>query len=149
MRRDKTSLLLMEQLVTLMVFALAAAICLRAFVTADSRSRAMEDREKAAVLCQNAAETLRGNGGDFFAAAGTLNTTNWSEDGFMAFYDEDWQPIDSSSPNAYPWDYVLRADRAETDVPGLGKAEVWARDAQSGDELFRLEVAWQEVTADE
>ena len=147
--KGKGSLALMEQIVMLLVFALAAAICLQAFVTADRRSRAMEDREKAAVLCQNAAETLRSSGGDFFAAAGTLNTTNWDEDSFMTFYDEDWQPIDSSSPNAYPWDYILRADRAETDVPGLGKAEVWAGDAKSGDELFRLEVAWQEVTADE
>lgn len=156
MRRDKTSLLLMEQLVTLMVFALAAAICLRAFVTADSRSRTMENREKAAVLCQNAAETLRGSGGDLAAA---LRQVTGQQPGApdaqgmdpFVDYREDWTVIDHWDARGGSGDTVYRlvAEPVDSGVNGLGKASVSVLDAKSGDELFRLEVAWQEVTADE
>lgn len=149
MRRDKTSLLLMEQLVTLLVFALAAAICLQAFVTADRRSRRMEARDRAAVLCQNTAETLRHNRGDFAAAGGALNAQSRDGDSLTVFYDADWQPADAGSPNVYPLGYTLGACRVETGVPGLGKAAVWAVEDETGEELFRLETAWQEVMGDE
>lgn len=153
MRRDKTSLLLMEQLVTLMVFALAAAICLRAFVTADSRSRAMEDREKAAVLCQNAAETLRGNGGDLAAALGQATGQQPGApdaQGMDPFVDyrEDWTVIDHWDARGGSGDtaYRLVAEPVDSGVNGLAKASVSVQETKSGDELFRLEVAWQEVT---
>lgn len=143
MRRDKTSLLLMEQLVALLVFALAAAICLQAFVTADRRSRTMEAKDRAAVLCQNAAETLRNSGGDLAAAAKSLNAQYADENSFMIDYKEDWTPAENTVR------YILGASRSDPGIPRLGRAEVWCRDEAEGTELFRLAVAWQEVTADE
>lgn len=143
MRRDKTPLLLMEQLVTLLVFALAAAVCLQAFVTADGLSRRMADREQAAIHCQNVAEILRNKAGDFSAAAGILNAQYADENSLMIDYTEDWTLADNTAR------YILGASRRETSVPGLRKAEVWCRDEAAGDELFRIEVAWQEVTGRE
>lgn len=158
MRRDKTPLLLMEQLVTLLVFALAAAICLQAFVTADRRSRTMEAKDRAAVLCQNTAETLRNSGGDLEAALTQVNGTEPGQrDGFwVANYDENWKVITYEESRSEPLPipsgrrtYTLWARELDSGLPGLGKAEVWCRDEAAGEELFRLIVAWQEVTADE
>ena len=67
--RSKAPLAMMEQMVMLLVFALAAALCLQAFVKSDQISKRGEDRDRAAVLCQNAAEAIRHNGGDLAAAA--------------------------------------------------------------------------------
>lgn len=153
MRRDKTPLLLMEQLVTLLVFALAAALCLQAFVTADRRSRTMENKDRAAVLCQNAAEILRQNGGDLAAALGQVTGQQPGApdaQGMDPFVDyrEDWTVIDH-------WDarggggntaYRLVAEPLDSGVNGLGKASVSVLETKSGEELFSLEVAWQEVT---
>lgn len=150
MRRDKTSLLLMEQLVTLMVFALAAAICLQAFVTADRRSRAMEDREKAAVLCQNAAETLKQKAGDIPAALAELGDVGQREGfGYFVSYGEDWSEFVPDGVRTSS--YTLQVRPLDSGVAGLGKAQVTAygREKSGMKELFSLEVAWQEVTADE
>ena len=54
---SKAPLLLMEQMVMLVVFALAAALCVQAFVRSDAASARNEARDEAVVLCQNAAET--------------------------------------------------------------------------------------------
>ena len=49
--RSKAPLILMEQMVMLLVFALAAALCLQAFVKSDELSARGEARDRAAVLC--------------------------------------------------------------------------------------------------
>ena len=45
--RSKAPLLLMEQMVMLAVFALAAALCLQAFVKSDGLSGDSQDRDRA------------------------------------------------------------------------------------------------------
>lgn len=140
MRRGKTSLLLMEQLVMLLVFALAAALCLRAFVYSDRLSRQMEARDRAADLAQNAAETLRHTAGDFPRAAGLLGAERFDETSFQLDYDGDWNLADDTMR------YTLGAARADSDIPGLGRAQVWVRDEQTDQELLRLDLAWQEVS---
>ena len=60
--RSKASLLLMEQLVMLLVFALAAALCLNVFVRADEISRQTAVWDEATRIAQNAAEVLKSGG---------------------------------------------------------------------------------------
>ena len=67
--RSKAPLVLMEQLVMVLVFALAAALCVQVFVLSDQTSRSYEARDRAVVAAQNAAEQLKGCGGDYAAAA--------------------------------------------------------------------------------
>lgn len=57
--KNKASLLLMEQLVMILVFALCAALCLQGFVAADRISRETALRDEAVVLAQNTAEALK------------------------------------------------------------------------------------------
>ena len=56
--RSKATLTLMEQTVMLLVFALAAALCVRIFVYADQTSRRYEARDRAVLEAQNLAERL-------------------------------------------------------------------------------------------
>ena len=65
--KSKASLVLMEQLVMLLVFALAAALCLRMFVLSDRKSLDFEARDYAVLEVQNAAETVKLNYGDLSA----------------------------------------------------------------------------------
>ena len=66
--KQKTSLLLMEQLVMILVFALAAALCLQIFAKADAISEETARRDRAVVLARNAAELLKATDGDEAAA---------------------------------------------------------------------------------
>ncbi len=137
--RSKAPLVLMEQMVMLLVFALAAALCLQAFVQSDAQSGRAQARDRAVVLCQSTAEVLRATGGDFEQAARLLGGDGAGEDSLMIDYREDWTAADGTMR------YTLGACRVESGVPGLGKAEVWVRDEAEEDELFRIAVAWQEV----
>ena len=66
--KGKASLLLMEQLVMILVFALAAALCLQVFVKAGEISEETARRDQAVILARNGAEVLKATHGDVSAA---------------------------------------------------------------------------------
>ena len=57
--RSKASLFLMEQLVMILVFSLAAALCLRLFVRTQEISLGTTRRDAAVVIAQNGAGLLK------------------------------------------------------------------------------------------
>ncbi len=152
MRRSKAPLALMEQMVMLLVFAIAASLCLQAFVRSDADSRRGEARDRAALLCQCVAESIHHNGGDLEAAlAAVAGAAPSRQDGFGLFipYDEDWEVLTGDGrPQSSA--YTLRAMELDSGVEGLGKAnvEAFVWDAGTMSSLFMIEVAWQEVSGD-
>ena len=66
--KHKASLLLMEQLVMILVFALAAALCLQVFARANAISEETGQRDHAVLLARNAVELLKATEGDVIAA---------------------------------------------------------------------------------
>ena len=144
--KSKAPLLLMEQMVMLVVFALAAALCVQAFVRSDAASARNEARDEAVVLCQNAAETIRHSGGNYKEAADTLGLEFGQDSTMGRYYDENWQPIDFNAcgMGTPPAAYSLNI-HGVLDVPaGVGKASVSVSEVD-GEVLFEIEVAWQEV----
>ena len=146
MSKSKAPLVMLEQMVMLLVFALAAALCLQAFVKSDSLSRASEARDRAALLCQSVAEELRLDG-DIETALTRLHGEAYEQDGvYHSFYDEDWNYIGSipgcgtGKPEAV---YRLEVQLADGGAKGLGMARVEAVSIQDGTAVFSLEVAWQ------
>lgn len=134
--RNKTSLLLMEQLVMAAVFALAAALCLQAFVLADGLSRKNEQRSRAALLAQNGAEMVKARGGVPEAAGDRLENGAW-----VRYYDENGEPAENGAERAYR----MEIREAAAPVEGLGQAEICVfAVGGDGEPLFRLTVAWQE-----
>ena len=80
--RSKTPLAMMEQLLMLLVFALAALVCLQVFVFSGQTSRRNEARDRAVLEAQNAAEELKSLRGDITLAAelygGSCDGQIWS-----------------------------------------------------------------------
>jgi hypothetical protein len=128
----------MEQLVMVLVFALAAALCVQIFVFSGQSSRRNEARDRACVVAQNAAELLKG--GDFSAAARQLGGS-YEQGVLRVDYSADWEPV------AQGGSYRLTAQGKPSGVPGLAAADVSVTDGD--DVLFQIEVAWQaEVDGD-
>ena len=123
--RNKAPLALLEQILMLLIFALAAVICLRVFLWSDDTSRHSARRDDALSHAQTVAETVKAYGGDFAAAAAALHGT--VEDGALVIDGED---------------YTLRAEK-KAPAPYLGRAEIVVEAA--GEVLFTLLIAWQEV----
>lgn len=124
--KNRTSLLLMEQLVMVLVFAIAAAVCLRLFGAAWQINRQTELRSEAAVLAQNGAEAVKGCQGDLEKAGMILDgETN------------------GDVLTVSDGELVMQIIRLPDSLPGLGQAQI--RVMQEQEELFFLAVSWQEV----
>ena len=138
--KSKAPLALMEQLVMVLVFALAAALCLQVFVLSDRMSQRSEARDHAVVQVQNVAETLKGYDGDLSESAARLGGIA-DEKSLQIGYDTDWRPVPVAESI-----YLVQAVRTEEEDPLLGSAHVFAQTVD-GDVLFQVNVCWQEVAA--
>lgn len=142
--RSKTPLAMMEQIIMVLVFALAAALCLRAFVWSDQVSRSGEERDRAAVLAQSAAETIKHEGERTHGAAedvlssaaetlGAEYTVGAALELRCGGDDDGEDPL------------ILRAEDAGAgdDPAGLAKVRVFVADEDPENVIFEITVAWQ------
>lgn len=119
-------LTLMELTVMLLIFALAAALCLWGFAGAERRGRETACRDQAMVELQNAAEVLRHCDGDFAAAAAQHGGT-WDGSCWLLDFG----------------DYQIRVQPEACRVPYLAGARLEA--VYQGKTLISMPLRWQEV----
>ena len=119
--KSKAPLVMMEQLVMVLVFALASALCLQTFVLSGKISQMTEVKNRAMVEAQNVAETLK-NG----------------ETAETKFYTGEWQ---------LTRDEVLAEYRMTVSYKEPAELPVWeaeiAMTTAEGEELVRIPVAGQ------
>ena len=127
--RSRTPLVLMEQVVMILVFALAAALCVQVFVYADKASHRYENRDRAIVEAQNAAESIKQGSAAYFDGE------------YAVYFDENWQRIRPETGVKPVTGYALTVVEAEENHY-LRKAEVRVVTAD-GDVLVSLPVAVQ------
>ena len=131
--KSKTPLALMELLIMVLVFAIAAALCLRCFVLADRASARNALRDEAVSAVQTAAETVKACHGNYGEAAYLLDGT-W-ENGQITVASHDG--------------FVLIICPEKSDVSLLGTARIEAVSTGEEELLFALTTAWQEVAQHE
>lgn len=146
--KSKAPLALIEQIVMVLVFALAAALCIQAFVKADHISLRSEEMSRAALVAQDAAELIKYSGGDMehaLSQAGELLGGTYAQGMLRIDYDEDWNLTEQDGV------YHLTAQGVPVEEPGLQKAlvQVVTGDPEDCELLFALESAWLEVSPDE
>lgn len=143
MKSSRPPLVLMEQMVMVLVFALCAALCVQVFVKSDNMSRESEQRDRAMLQAQSAAEVVRHCRGDMFLASELLGAQHPSKTYLMIDYDADWALAGDTMR------YTLGAAVVDSGVPGLGKAQIWIRDELRDKELLRMDIAWQDEISSE
>ncbi|MEG0779385.1 MAG: hypothetical protein RRY95_04320 [Oscillospiraceae bacterium] len=139
MNRSRAPLALMEQVLMVLVFALAATLCVQVFVFADGRSASYEKRDFAVREAQTAAETVKHCHGDLERAAALLGGTHVG-DRLTIAYDQNREK--TAGDGAYSVVVTRRAVRRN--LPGTATVVV----TYGGKESYALTVAWQEGTED-
>ena len=125
MNRRRT-LTLIEITVMLLVFVLAATLCMVSFLQIENCVRENVCRDRALTEMQNAGEELRHCGGDFAAAA----------DRHGGIWDGQRWVLDFGA-------YQIYVKPQHTGIPALGGARL---EAIYGEEiLFTMDLRWQEV----
>ena len=138
--RSKTPLALMEQVIMVLVFALAAALCMRAFVLSDSISRACEERDRALPALQTVAEILKLCRGDLSRTEDTAENVLSNVD-VVTERTEVWESIDGDALR-------IGIVPVESGSALMGCADLVAVNGK-GETVLTLTVAWQEVDKDE
>ena len=128
--RGKSPLVIMELCVMLLVFAIAAALCLGCFALAENISSDAALRDRAGSMARNCAEAIIAGGGDFDRAAELLDCEAGDECLSME-----------------RGGLFLSAREVESGHPLLGLARVSVRDGE-GRELFALDCPWQKGGGD-
>ena len=133
--KNKSTLVMIEQIVMLLVFVLAATVCIRMFVGSEQLSRKYEATDRAVRVAQNAAELLKKDGPAKF----TEKMKAVQSDGNTGeiYYDKDWKVTEAGSAA-----FVAEVTYTEEESDFLFRAEI-VISTVDGTELFRLPVAWQ------
>ena len=134
--RSKAPLALMEQLVMVLVFALAAALCVQAFALSSQLSRRNEAQDRGLLEAQNMAETLKSLHGDYAQAAQSYGGS-WDGAAWTLCFDENWQPCEQNAV------YRVQAVPEVCEDPLLGTATITVSGADGQTILATLPTAWQ------
>jgi len=133
--RSKAPLALMEQLIMVLVFAVAGALCLRLFVTADKMSEKSMALDSAVIQAQTAAEILKSGAPEQqFEKYGAV----CSDEGWRITFDENWNAV-SEDENA-EYSLVAAYEDSESEYIWLAKVSVFAAD---GELIFEIPVSGQ------
>lgn len=125
-QKSKAPLALMEQLIMILVFAVAAAVCMQAFVYSDHVSRESEQRDLALTMAQEVIENCKAENGDLDAVCQNIRA-NRTENGLLY-------------PHAKEDIQVELQITESTDY--LESATVIAKN-DAGEELCLIRTAWQ------
>lgn len=127
--KNRAALVLMEQLIVILVFALSAALCLLAFSHAHRLSAETARQDRAVELAATGCELLKAHRGDLESAAEILDGD--LRDGVLLVSREDLS---------------MEIRILDTGTSGFGQADVRISEEQTGVFLYSLTVSWQEVS---
>ncbi len=135
---SKAPLALMEQVIMVLVFALAAALCIQAFVLARTISLRLTERDHAVNISQTLAETVKVYGGSAEDVIEELGG-EMSGEQLVFYYNSDWEQL-SREKKA---DYRVVFEKTDRDhFCQYGKITV--SDTEKDSEIYSLRIAWQE-----
>lgn len=89
--KSKSSLFLMEMIITILLFSVCGAICMRLFAASNTLSRQTKELNKAVAVAQGFAEVMRGTDGTLQSIMEEYpNSVSGSDGYFEVFYDKDF-----------------------------------------------------------
>lgn len=143
--KNRTPLLFMEQVVMILVFSLAAAVCVQAFVLSNTISKRSAARDQAVVQAQSAAAVYQKCRGDGQSAArisgGAVKNGSW-----VIYWDSNWKKTGLKDAA-----YCLKITPLDSDQKKLGQADVsvTALRKNKSEKLTGFSIAWQEADENE
>lgn len=100
--KSRTSLVLMELIITILFFSLCSAVCVQFFVNAHLTSKKAQELNRAVSKAQGFAEALRGTDGTFESVVSLYpEAVINSDNSFTVYYDENFNPTDSKENAVY------------------------------------------------
>lgn len=100
MNKSKSSLFLMEILVSILLFSIASAVCVQVFVKASQLNQSSRELEQSLCIAQNFAEIMRSSNNPAETIAALFPDAKVEPSQITLFYDRDFCRCKESSPEA-------------------------------------------------
>lgn len=133
--KSKAPLVMMEQMIMVLVFAIASALCLQTFVLSEKISEKNKLETLAALKAQNIAEQLKALEPEQFLLLREVQST---KEGWRIFLDASWRETEQEEDAVY---YLELCPQEET-LENLWKIDIRIT-MKDGTELFCIPVAGQ------
>lgn len=141
--RSKTPLVLMEQVIMGLVFALAAALCVQAFVQARNLSIASVERDHAMNISQTLAEYAKAYRGDMPLMQEELGG-EISEESLLLYFDSEWNYVSNLKEASY-----IACFAPEEGEEFCRYGNITVRHVKEEKVISSMKTAWQEVSGNE
>ena len=122
----KTSLFLIEMLISIFVFSIASAVCIQLFVKSHLLSQESIDLQQATLQAQNLAES-------FYADPPTDIATKE-----VYYYNTDWQPVESKSESVYTAEIYSQPDLSINSDMSYATIKISKVTSSGNDEIYSL-----------
>ena len=132
MGKSRGRLFLLEMIIIILFFAVAAAVCMNLFAKAREEGARSADLTMAVTQAQYAAETFKSTGGDM-RKTGELLFAAESGGEITLCYDDAWNSVPPGEDAAYC------LTMTEKNAEGLRAADVTV--SAAGEEIYRIETA--------
>lgn len=140
MKHSRSSLFLMELLISILFFSLASAVCIQLFAKSHTLGQDTVNQNNAIVQAQNLAESWLATGGDLQDTRRLLENCIFleNENRILLVFDKDWTPLTGMSSPDICYTAELSCD-GSVDVEGLLHAVVKVSEVQ-GDTIYSLKL---------
>lgn len=130
--KSRTSLVLMELIITILFFSLASAVCVQLFVKAHLTTNKTRELNHALSITQSIAEVMNGTDGSIKTIKEFYKDVEGSSDYFVIYYDEDFVQT-SDYDNA-----TYAADVTVTHVGNLNNLDICFMRLKGYEEIYTL-----------
>lgn len=134
--RSRAKLVMIEQIIMILVFALATTVCVRMFVLSERISKESEDADKAVLVAQNVAECLKRDG--ITAYRQNKDVIPEAEDEWVTYYDSGWNLTGTKADGGF----CLKVQELQSENEFLWQARITVGRV-NGKEMFCIPVAGQ------
>lgn len=107
MNKSKTSLVLMELIVTILFFSLASAVCVQLFVRSHLITQETKELNEAINITQSVCEVMNGTDGSLSAIQAYYPDAAGDNDYFVIYYDENYNETADFENASYAADVTV------------------------------------------
>ncbi|MCR5784142.1 MAG: hypothetical protein K6G40_00675 [Eubacterium sp.] len=129
---SKSNLFLIELMIAVFFFALAAAVCIQMFAMGHSINMENEQKEHAIMHSISLAETFEATDGELVAMAEILSGEKKEDESIALYFDENWQ---SAEEEEAAYEVVL----VKSEDEDFSYASIVTTECSSGDEIYSLD----------
>jgi len=108
---SKSGLFLMELIMSILFFTLAATVCIQMFVKSHTLSEESVSLNHAVIICQGLADSFYGTDGDLTLVSDMFENSKSNQNHITIYYDENFETTTQKTDNGFRAEGILKQEK--------------------------------------